>query len=268
MSKLVKSLIILVFICLSFTSQAVAAEVVCLDSDERFDDSVAEDAMYSPKQFRHGGIYLTEPVSSEKDVVVFVHGFKGHPGNFRNVVKNLDSSRYQAWLVYYPSGLGLDEAGHLLARQVQALAQEHGVSRLQVFAHSMGGLVAWKMVTALSRTMAVEDLVTVATPWNGHWATRWGVLFSRNPVASWVDLVPYNETLQSIWHDKDRPNHKLVYALTEDSDSAEGDGTIQRSSQLVPDMTQQATRTVKLIGTHMSVLEDSSHVKALVALLE
>jgi len=263
-----KGISLLFFVVFAFVQSAAhAAEVVNLDTDARFSDAVADAGMYHPDAFQHTGVYLTQPVSPTKEVVVFVHGAKGHPGNFRDIVRALDSSRYQAWLVYYPSGNRLADSSAMLAQEVSKLASAHGISRVQVFAHSMGGLVAWQMTQQLRQDMDVKDLVTVATPWNGHWASRLGVLLSFNPVPSWSDLVPDNDRLRKIWEDTDRPQHKLVFALTRDDSSASGDGTISKDSQLSSAMVEQADEVIKLIGTHTSVLHEESSVRALVALL-
>jgi pimeloyl-ACP methyl ester carboxylesterase len=246
---------------------AHAAEVVNLDTDARFSDKVAHDAMYHPDAFQHTGVYLTQPINPEKEVVVFVHGAMGHPGNFRDIVRALDSDRYQAWMVYYPSGLRVADAGALLAQQVSELARTHGISRVRVFAHSMGGLVAWEMMQKLNHDVDVADFVSVATPWNGHWASRLGVMLSFNPVPSWSDLVPNSDELQKIWTDEQRPQHKLVFALTRDDGSASGDGTISKESQLSRAMVDQASEVIKLIGTHTSVLHEQESVRALVELI-
>lgn len=264
----IKGILLLCFVVFaSAQSVAQAAEVVNLDTDARFSDAVANAGMYHPDAFQHAGVYLTQPVSPTKEVVVFVHGAKGHPGNFRDIVRALDSNRYQAWVVYYPSGNRMADTSAMLAQEVSELARAHGISRVQVFAHSMGGLVAWEMTQKLRQTMEVNDIVTVATPWNGHWATRLGVVLSLNPVPSWSDLVPNNDKLRKIWADKDRPQHKLVFALTRDDDSASGDGTISKGSQLSGEMVAKADEVIKLIGTHTSVLHEESSVRALVALL-
>lgn len=246
---------------------AQAAEVVNFDTDVRFNKAAAREGMYHPDTFQYTGVYLAEPVSSTKEVVVFVHGALGHPGDFRDIVRNLDSTRYQAWVVYYPSGMKVLEAGAMLADQVNKLAHANGISHVQVFAHSMGGLVAWQMTQKLLTKLEISELITVSTPWNGHWASRLGVWFSPNPVASWSDLVPDNAQLKQIWSDTQRPQHKLVFTLTRDDSNAAGDGTISKSSQLAPEMVGHADEVHKLIGTHTSVLHDEDSVKALLALL-
>lgn len=244
-----------------------AAEVVNLDTDARFTDRVAHEGMYHPEAFQHTGVYLTQPINPEKEVVVFVHGAMGHPGNFRDIVRGLDPNRYQAWMVYYPTGLRVADAGALLAQQVSELTRIHGISHVRVFAHSMGGLVAWEMMQKLNHDLAIADFISVATPWNGHWASRLGVMLSFNPVPSWSDLVPNSAELRKIWTDEQRPRHKLAFALTRDDSSASGDGTISKDSQLSGAMVGRASEVIKLIGTHTSVLHEQASVDALIALL-
>lgn len=249
----------------ALTVQAV--EIVDLHRDARFTDAVGKAGMYHPAEFKHSGIYLTQEVDASKEVVVFVHGAQGHPGEFRDIVDALDTSRYQAWVAFYPSGLRAAEAGALLAQQVSALANQHGIQHIRVLAHSFGGIVAWEMAEKLSSHVDVTELVSVATPWNGHWAARLSLWLPSAEVPSWRDLVPGNVTLQEIWNATNRPRHVLAYALTQDSESAKGDGTISRESQLASAMAEQAAELVKLVGTHTSVLHDAQSVATLVALL-
>lgn len=130
--------------------------------------------------------------------------------------------------------------------------------RLKVVAHSLGGLVAWHVVQELKAQVTIEQFVTVATPWNGHWGARFGVLFSLHPADSWRDLVPNGPALKAIWADSLGVPYTLVFTVRDDSGRATSDGVIALSSQLEPDMQKQANRLVKVVATHTGVLQGAN----------
>lgn len=248
--------LILAFLC----SQSFAVEVVNLATDARFDEKVAKSGMSAPKDFTSFGLYSTAPLDSSKEVVLFVHGANGSPRDFAELADKLNASQQQAMFVYFASGNSVAQSGEALSQEVLQAMTDSGITRIRVVAHSMGGLVAWHLVKALEAHVDVKQFVTVSTPWNGHWGARLGTWFSFSPRDSWRDLSPGSGTLQAIWSHKLKTPHTVVFTLTEDSDQADGDGTISRESQLVPAMQSHAVSIVKEIGTHMSVLRGPSAV--------
>jgi pimeloyl-ACP methyl ester carboxylesterase len=237
-------------------SQLHAAEVVDVAHDPRFDAAVSEVGSTKPAEFKFFGVYMAEPVDVSKEVVLFVHGASGSPRDFADLAQKLDSNNQQAWYAYYASGDAVAASGSRLAEEVRRLLDDAGVQRIRVVAHSMGGLVAWHLVKSLEQHMHVEQFVTVATPWGGHWGAGIGSMMSfLTPCRdSWHDLSPGSRTLQAIYDGQLETNFTLVYALSEDSDKADGDGTISRQSQLAPGMRFQAEHVVRTVATHQTVL--------------
>ncbi len=233
---------------------AHASPVVDIESDARFDPVVAQEAMKCPGNFRFGGIYMSTPPDAARKVVLFVHGANGSPRDFLEVARHLDASRYQAWFAYYATGDAVAQSGHAIAADVKALMEQHGISRLAVFAHSLGGLVAWEALDKLGPSFAVSRLVSVNTPWGGNFAAQLGAWISPSPPPMWSDLAPDSQALSQIRNSRiDRP-FTLVYTVTRDDPRALGDGTISLRSQLHAGMSQRAFLIVKEIGTHDSVL--------------
>lgn len=171
-------------------------EVVALD-DPRFSEDNARLGLWQPARFLievGAGIYFLEPYDPHRTPVLFVHGALGQPGNFKQLIDRLDRTRFQAWVAYYPSAVGLDIAGAALGRWLQALEVEYGFPRLGLVAHSMGGLVSRAYLVSdpngLGGHLDALTFVTVATPWQGHAAAALGV--ARAPVVApaWFDLAP------------------------------------------------------------------------------
>lgn len=214
------------------------------------------------------GLYLAEPPDSEREVVIFVHGANGGPGDFREWIAALDHAQYQIWVADYPSALPIATAGQNLADKISRLASAFQLSRFTVIAHSLGGLVAWRMTHVLQERIASPvQLITVATPFDGHPMARWGTLLAKAPQPVWFDLVPGSATLREIWQDTHRPHHTLIAVAEGDPRSTLGDGTIALESQMPPAMTSQAERVLRWQGTHTGVLEDPNYTKALLGLL-
>ena len=244
-----------------------AAEIIHdgqLASDPRFTDELAAHYEKNPSEFAHPGLYVTERPVATKEVVLFIHGMAGHPGNWSKVEQAMDKDRYQGWFAYYASGDDLRKSAESVAKQVQALIREYNIQKVHVVSHSMGGLVAWHVANLLE-DVQVEQLLTIATPWNGHWASRFGVLFSRNAPEAWASLVPGNPFLEHIWNAPNPVPHRLVHAVQ--TASALGDGVISTASQTVPQMAQKAEKVVEVMADHMSVIEDPENVRVLLALL-
>jgi triacylglycerol lipase len=85
------------------------------------------------------------------------------------------------WSINPPPGdLGLGEQAEALARRVDDLCRATGAERIDVVAHSLGGLVAAWYVRHLDGARKVRRLVTLGTPWKG---TRTAV-FGRGRVAA------------------------------------------------------------------------------------
>ncbi len=233
---------------------AQASPLVDIETDARFSRVVAEEGMNCPDNFRFRGIYMSAEPEASRTVVLFVHGANGSPRDFVEVARNLDSSKYQAWFAYYATGDAVAANGNAIAADVKALMEKHGISRLAVFAHSLGGIVAWQVLEKLGPNFGVSRLVSVNTPWGGNFAAWLGTWLSPSPLPMWTDLAPDSKALSQIRNSLiDRP-FTLVYTVTRDDPRASGDGTISLRSQLHAGMSQRAFLIVKEIGTHDSVL--------------
>jgi len=138
------------------------------------------------------------------------------------------------------------------------MMKEHGIARISVFAHSMGGLVAWQAIAELERQVTVERFVSVNTPWGGDPAAQLGAWFSPSPLPIWFDLAPGSKALMTIRQQRLKTPFTLVYTVRPAGRGSTGDGTVSLRSQTVPDIERQAVSVVRETGTHMSVLQGRS----------
>ena len=71
---------------------------------------------------RDGGVFVElQEYDARRMPVIFVHGMSGTPLDFSAAIASLDRSKYQPWVLYYPSGLRLDMVSDYLVTAVRGL---------------------------------------------------------------------------------------------------------------------------------------------------
>lgn len=232
-----------------------AGEVTRID-DPRFSAENARRGLWQPAEFLldvGAGVYFLEPYDPRKVPVLFVHGAVGHPGNFTHLIARLDRERFQPWVVYYPTAVGLETTATALDRWVQALHVRHRFERMAVVAHSMGGLVARAFINRFvaagdGRAVGLRLFVSISTPWDGHRAAQGGV--QRAPVVapSWYDMAPGSRFLEELLSNPLPPTlrYDLLFSYAGASLLVRGpnDGAVTIVSQLVL-RAQEQSRTVR-----------------------
>ena len=247
-------------------------EVVTLD-DPRFREEQATNSLWRPYDFIfdvHPGVYFLQPYEAGKTPVLFVHGINGTPINFRALIERLDRSKYQPWVYYYPSGARLSLVADHLDQTMKQLQLQHGFTRYDVIAHSMGGLVSRGFLlrnqTGQSRAR-VPLYITISTPWAGHKAAESGVKYAPTVVGVWNDMAPNSAYLTDLFFQErngaqsHRPllagvQHHLLFGYKR-SGTAVGectDSTVTLASQLYPGAQEDASRLYGFDETHMGIL--------------
>ena len=148
------------------------------------------------------GIFFMEEYQTTKTPILFVHGINGSPAFFKKLIENLDRSRFQPWLVYYPSGLRLDLIADYLYNLLEELQARHNFKKISVIAHSMGGVVSRVLINLNSKKsgpLFFACLITISTPWAGHGAAELGLKYAPAVIPVWNDVVPESEFLQKLF---------------------------------------------------------------------
>ena len=214
----------------------------------KFSSAAGESGMWKPFEFLlHDGIgvYFLEPYTPKKTPVLFVYGISGSAQDWRKIFEKIDRDKYQPWLFQYPSGMRLDKAANALSSAILLLKQEHGIERLDVVAHSMGGLVsrgAIQRTVSLAGTNFIPHFVTISTPWGGHQAAELAVKHLSFPVPSWRDMAPNSDYLKEILS-KPLPRgtrHDMLFSYKSSGGFGlpdENDGVVSVPSQLFIDLT-------------------------------
>ncbi len=98
--------------------------------------------------------------------VLLVHGFRGSPGAFDTMAARLVRGGRKVYALALP---GQDNIVN--ARAIRDFAAAHHLSRVDVVAHSMGGLSSRWFVKYLRGKVSVAHYVSLGTPQYGLWVT-------------------------------------------------------------------------------------------------
>jgi pimeloyl-ACP methyl ester carboxylesterase len=239
-------------------------------SDPRFSLKNARRGLWQPVQFVRqvgAGVYFLEPYDPKKVPVLFIHGALGHPGNWAAVVAALDRSRFQPWLVYYPSATHLDATAIALDRWMEQLYVRYRYRRLAVIAHSMGGLIARAFINRVvaagdGRAEGLRLFVSVSTPWDGSELAQHAV--DRSPVVapSWYDIAPGSPFLRALLEPELPPTlpYDLLYSYAGNSRfmySEPNDGSVVIASQLLPRALSRARTVRGFPESHRTILRNA-----------
>jgi len=238
-------------------------EIANLD-DPKFSSEVGEMGMWKPFQFilQHGfGVYFLEPYDPRRLPVLFVNGISGSPQDWRTAMEKLDRRKYQAWFLYYPSGVRLDKAANGLAMAMLLLKQRHGFDRLAVVAHSMGGLIsrgAIQRAVTQAGTNFIPEFFTVSTPWNGQESAALAVEHLDYPVPSWRDMAPGSDYLREILSQPlpSGTRHDLMFSFQSSGGIGlppDNDGVVGVASELFEPVQTQAASVFGLHLGHMEI---------------
>lgn len=260
--------------------ESQAGAVTDIDNPD-FNDAVGSTGLWTPVRFleTYGvKLYFLEEYDPGKTPVLFVHGAAGHPGSWKPAIESLDRSRYQPWIVFYPSGVRLTHLAGVYAKFIYELQVKHGFKEINIVAHSMGGLVSRSMILQLAEInpdISVPVFISFASPWNGHEGTRKGVKHAPAVVPSWYDLVPDGDFLKG-QHETLLPEgteHHLYFAFKGGSSglpfgSENSDGVITLKSQLHDSIQSQAVDVYGFNANHVGILSDPAALTRLNAALE
>lgn len=228
-----------------------AGEIVTLE-DERFSPELAEQGVWRPFRTlrKYGaGVFLLQKVDPQRIPIVFVHGISGTPRQFDTIIATLHP-RFQPWLIHFPSGWDLEDSAQHIQMLLDDLSATHGIDRIGVVAHSMGGILAHR-ITALQRASEnpdlIRSLVTIASPLAGVSAAELGVRYSPSVVPAWRSLTPESPLIEHLF---DYPSAGISYALL----LTTRDKTVSLESQDRAEAKSRATFAKELDFGHVDVL--------------
>lgn len=121
-------------------------------------------------------LVFSSPVASAKTPIVFVHGFSGWGGNFDTMIWRFRNDGWQSNRMYKFSYNSLLRSNtHSAARlrdYVNHVRSQTGHHRVDIIAHSNGGLVTRYYRNKLGGSRHIKNFVTLGTPHRGT-QTAW-----------------------------------------------------------------------------------------------
>jgi pimeloyl-ACP methyl ester carboxylesterase len=254
----------------SIYALSAVGKVTTLD-DPRFDFETARKGIWEFYDFLaegHAGIYFLEEYDPQRIPVLLVHGIGGTPRQFATLIGSLDRTRFQPWLLYYPSGGRLDTVVAWMDQLFTRLEVEFRFEKAAVVAHSMGGLVSRGFVLRhhdADGSDAVRTFVTISSPLGGMESAGEGVAHSPIVVRSWYGLAPGNPYLEGLFY-KDPatrserrrlPPHvayHMLFGFSGGGMSGSSDGTVSLASQLRAEAQEEALSLRGYDEDHTSIL--------------
>ncbi len=241
-------------------------------ADPRFSEDSAERGMWKFYEFLiagRAGIYFLEPYDPKRIPVLFVHGINGTPRNFSSLIAKLDRTRFQPWVVYYPSGARLDTLVTWLDELFTRLEVSLKLDKAVVVAHSMGGLVSRGFVLRHHETSTkdpIRTLVTISSPLGGMASAGEGVATSPIVVRSWYGLAPGSPYLDGLFYaDPGRrtkrrrlPATLAYHLLFGFKGGCSSDGVVEVASQLRPEAQEEARSIRGYDETHTGILDSAA----------
>jgi len=205
-----------------------------------------------------GGLFMLQEYEEGKTPVVFVHGAVGSALDFQAEIAALDRSRFQPWVLQYPSGVRLEIISNYLARALNQLQVRHHLDGVVLVAHSMGGLVTRSFVMKHQQGQSDVKILlamTVASPLNGMKSAQSGVAHSPIVVPSWRDVAWRSEFVREIqaWPWPKEIPYYLVFSFEPGKGN---DGVVPLESEVPLSLQAEATQIRGFMAEHTGILTD------------
>ena len=147
-----------------------------------------------------------------------------------------------------------DSAG-FIAKKIECLATQTDVAKVDVVAHSMGGLVALDYLKRLGGWRRIRRLVLLGTPTQGTWSAVLG-LFAAPIGRAGLQLLPGSRFLREL-HEIPLPQGPEVFAV-----AANRDWLAPRHTTVLP-----GARTLTVPTGHSGLLVDETVARAISEIL-
>jgi pimeloyl-ACP methyl ester carboxylesterase len=118
------------------------------------------------------GLKLPADYDPNKPLVVLIHGLDSQSGVWWSMAQLLQAQRYQVAYFSFPSDGPVRDDGNRLADEMQALHETFPQARVDLIAHSMGGLIARAYIEGNRYTQPVDRFIAVGPPNHGSPWTR------------------------------------------------------------------------------------------------
>jgi pimeloyl-ACP methyl ester carboxylesterase len=189
-------------------------------------------------QMRTYGLLLPSRVDESKPMVVLVHGLDCDKENWRPMAELLTAQGYQVAYFTYASDGPLHDSAAWFGQNMSALHETFPTMRLNVIAHSMGGLVARGYVEGNDYAGGIDHLILLAPPNHGSKWARYRMILEV-------------EEHYHLW--RHEPKWSPTWAITDGLGEAGKD--LKPQSQFLSDLNTNARRA----GVKYTIVAGSQH---------
>lgn len=130
---------------------------------------------YNPEEFREQielNFYSLQEYSPAKQPIIFIHGKKSTPAEFKKIVQAIDQMKFQPWFFYYPSGAAANETVDILyeiffSNRFMKVPRK----KMIMVVEGTGALIlkgAINRSVAEEKSNTIEALITIGTPFSGE----------------------------------------------------------------------------------------------------
>jgi pimeloyl-ACP methyl ester carboxylesterase len=248
--------------------------------DTLFSDDIVKKGIYSPAEFHSisGNYFYALRERDEKKIpILFVHGYGGSPRDFRYLISQIDSTKYDFWFFYYPSGQRLNFSSSALYEIFfSGKISKNKNNKMIIIAHSMGGLVARQALNAYCKSDRHDIMVkylSMCTPYGGDDQAKNGLRQAPEIISSWKDVANESDFLTSIYRSplSKKVSFYLFFGFKDESivkKDENSDGTIILRSQLFPAIQKEAIIVRGFNETHVSILNSKDVADNISELIE
>ncbi|HEY9721447.1 MAG TPA: alpha/beta fold hydrolase [Oscillatoriaceae cyanobacterium] len=142
----------------------------------------------------------TAPSQGQGTPVVFVPGYLDFEVYFTVLKHDLAAQgRPTSYLEIFPNVGDINVAAAALKKQVEAVRAQTGAAKVDLVAHSMGGLIAMTYLKDLGGSAEVAHLVSLASPYHGTIAAHF------SPTKGAVEMRPGSPFLKALMAGSETP---------------------------------------------------------------
>ena len=158
----------------------------------------------------------TESITVREDdghnPIIFVHGMGGNRGNFYLMSKYLSyHGRKRSYMIHFPGGLSTSEMASRLKTFIDEVKDVTGRDKVDIVAHSLGGLVVRLAIADFDLGDSITKLVTLGTPHKGTFPARFATaqkIMDLRPGSPFIERldksgIPENVKCYSFWSSSD-----------------------------------------------------------------
>ena len=165
MKSLTTTLILLLSVIFTVSLKAQTLTVSYLPTPNNLSPLFAGSVFTESKIF-----YGAVPSNAKSKVIVFVHGFTDLTNGWfiaNDIYDRAYNDGYRTAFVAMTRGSGMEVNGRILARALDDITYEYGVSNVVIVAHSNGGKASEVAMIDYNRRSKVERVIALGTPFFG-----------------------------------------------------------------------------------------------------